>query len=659
MNKTQFNLFVLSNTIFFALLFLAVGIIVRYIMMIAFLSDISSEEMQSMIRLWKIGLLYDGRIVCSALIPFYFFGLLLAPFSIKVSPIFCRISSYFLALLGFLFSLIWLINFYYFKTYHTQIDIFIFGLVNDNFRAIMQIILKDYPIFRILLISVIFGCLIYFISKKKLFSSLSLPKVFLIPLNFIFLIFFICGVRGSMISTPLLRSQSAVSNNLTINRLVPNPIIAFVWAVSDYRKNEQFFPVSQNKGKELVTLFFGRKEDINSLYATTPKNDFLAKNPPHIIVNLMESFGLNLLSFDQPNRFDLLGEFREHYKNDLVFERFLPSGNGTSPSFASLYLNSPTTTIASSMVKKTKAQDSIFETYAKAGYKIIFITVGSGSWYGYGDYLRVLGVDEVYDLNSIIDFFPQARRYQSAYGIPDEYLYKMIERLLPTFTQPTLIITLTISNHPPEIVPEHYKPYPLKNPDSLKAYLEDKYFPLVPLAFQYSNDSFGKFLTWIKASSFRENTIVVATGDHRMRSLSTLGFAKTFLDFAVPFYLYVPQKYLLHTNAHFNANTLGSHKDIFPTLYHLSLSNQRYFANGGVSLLHSNAPCYFAYNEAIWADCLGVYTRDSEVIYEWDNPLQISLHSTPAPKQKILKFQSYQDLQWWQIRARTEGIITP
>lgn len=653
MNKIPFNLYILSKSIVFGAIFLGLGIIARYIMLHSFLPPNLLEANESMYRFWKIGLLYDLRIICSALCLFYFLGLLLTPFSKKIFLRFNKISSYYFALLGFLFPLVWMVNFYYFKTYHTQIDIFIFGLINDDTWAITQIIFKDYPIFWILFIALSCGFLAYKLSLQDFFSRFSLSVAPTVLVNFIFLPLFICGLRGSMASTPLLRAQSTVSNNPTINHLVPNPIIALSWAISDYEKNSSFIQVSKSEGDRLSTLAL----EPAHLYATTPKNSFLEKNPPHIIVNLMESFGLNLLTFDKKKHFDLLGELREHYENDIVFERFLPSANGTAPSFASLYLNSPSATISLSSVKRNKPKDNIFEIFSNAGYEIIFVTGGSESWHEYGDYLRILGVNKIYDLNSIADFFPQAKEFQSAYGIPDEYIYKTIKRLLPECKKPTLFITLTVSNHPPEIIPTHYKPYPLDDERALKKYLDQKHFPLVPLAYQYSNDSFGKFLTWLKNSPYKDNTIVLATGDHRMRSLASLGVEKSFIDYAVPLYLYVPKDYLKHTQARYDSQTLGSHKDIFPTLLALSLSKTRYLANGGVSLLHSQLPCKFAYNEAIQADCKGVYMGGG--LYTWSAPLQITANPIPIPKRKIEKFQSYKDLQWWQIQARTKGIINP
>lgn len=46
---------------------------------------------------------------------------------------------------------------------------------------------------------------------------------------------------------------------------------------------------------------------------------------------LMESFGSNMLAFDEPGKNDLLGSLRPHFKEDFVFKRFLSEDNGTAP----------------------------------------------------------------------------------------------------------------------------------------------------------------------------------------------------------------------------------------------------------------------------------------------------------------------------------------
>jgi phosphoglycerol transferase MdoB-like AlkP superfamily enzyme len=79
---------------------------------------------------------------------------------------------------------------------------------------------------------------------------------------------------------------------------------------------------------------------------------------------------------------------------------------------------------------------------------------------------------------------------------------------------------------------------------------------------------------------------------------------------SVPFYLYIPNK--LKPNKKIDTNKIvGSHTDILPTLYNLSLSNTNYWATG-TDLLSDEAETNIASN------CLGsIMTKDNYVIYDF------------------------------------------
>ncbi len=454
-------------------------------------------------------------------------------------------------------------------------------------------------------------------------------------------------MRGAFFSEPLLRAQSNVSHLKSINHLVPNPIIAFAWATSDYRFASEFFPVPKSEGEVLA-----KKAQIAS-FKTTASNTFLEKHPPHVILNLMESFGSNLLSFDDPKTFDLLASLRFHFESDFVFKRFLPGANGTAPSLSALFFNSPSVNIGVSQVKHKKLEGSIFDLYAKRGYEVVFITAGNASWGGYGDYMQTQGAHKVYDANTLMDFYPDARQYRTVYGIPDEYVYQFLEKLLQESQKPLFICILTISNHPPEVIPTHYKPHHLTK--DISEFLPSQKRDLIVGAYQYANDSFGKFLNFIKTSPFKDQIIIAATGDHKMRSMTPFKSSKEFLNYAVPLYLYIPKPYLESVGFAYDPKTLGSHKDIIPTLLSYSLSNARYFANGGENMLDSKIKDRFAYNAAIFADSLGIYVNG--YCYPWKNELEVSRVALPAPQEMIERFQAYSAYQWWQIRARSRGVF--
>ncbi len=61
--------------------------------------------------------------------------------------------------------------------------------------------------------------------------------------------------------------------------------------------------------------------------------------------------------------------------------------------------------------------------------------------------------------------------------------------------------------------------------------------------YQYANDAFGYFMSNIKDSHLANNSIIVATGDHRVRDLAQNPITDKALHFAVPLYIYIPPNY--------------------------------------------------------------------------------------------------------------------
>ena len=66
-----------------------------------------------------------------------------------------------------------------------------------------------------------------------------------------------------------------------------------------------------------------------------------------------------------------------------------------------------------------------------------------------------------------------------------------------------------------------------------------------------------------------------------------------FYKFAVPFYIYLPHSY--RKNVIFNKERIGSHRDIFPTIFENIFSNTKYLA-GGNNLLSQKNKKDFAFN---------------------------------------------------------------
>ena len=435
--------------------------------------------------------------------------------------------------------------------------------------------------------------------------------------------------------------------------MVPNGVIAVRWAFKDRKQDISFEKVSLEEGIMLMQNALG----VDTLVAHTPKNEFLENNQPNVIFAVMESFGTNFLITDDENSNNLLGKLREHIKNEFFFTRFLSSTNGTMSTLAELYFHSPTQQITQSSAQNIALPYTPFNVYKSKGYKTIFISSGNLMWRNLAGYLPLQGVDELYDQNDLIDRYPEARKTLSYWGVADEYAFKLAEDLLVESTVPVFINILTITNHPPYDVPKNYKAAQV-NPSILDGKFGDNDSERRNTleTYQYAANALGHFITNIKLSNKGDNTIVAATGDHHIRGMKQNMPKELFLAYAVPFILSVPNK-LKTSNIKYDPLRLGSHKDIMPTLYKLSLSDATYWSAGGEDLLLPQSKDYFAYNHSVLADSEGVVdTMSPELIkYGWSDSNILFTNEVQVENKLKSKIEAYLKLRDWQINYLVKG----
>ena len=597
------------------------------------------------------------------------------------------IISY-IALISFLVCFSAIGNFYYYKTYHTKIDVFIFGLKDDDTLAVLKIMWQDYPVILILLVCVLYSFVCVKLSKKLI--NLTIPTLrirTLILLHIFTLLVVILGIRGSVGTFPLSEDAIRTTQNQSLNHLIINPILALHYAYIHYNNAVHFEPVTLSEGitlqQETFPIFFTHKQGvttpIDSLAFTqspTPTTQstqdshihsatHVSQTSPHVVAVLMESFALNMLALDNAEHFDMLGSFRPYFEsgmskhkgqNDFVFTKFLSGGNHTAASFGLLLPIAPHSTISLSTAKNTKLPLTPIDVYKQAGYDVIFITSGNQNWYNLGDYLMTLGADAIYDSSYIAQHYPQSKANAWAFGNADEYAFALATEILLKAKKPTFIMMLTISNHPPFATPKSFKTPEYEINSYTEFFSSKQKIHDVLEAFTYASDAFGNFVSAIRHNPMlKDNVIIGASGDHLCRDMKQ--GANIALDHSVPFYLYIPTTIARDLN--FNPDTLGSHKDIFPTLYALSLQEYDFLSLGGRNLFDTNAKdtYTFAYNEAVWIDKDGIYPLglDTGFTYITKNGIITPQESFIIPESKKQLIQNYIKLSWWQINYRIYG----
>ncbi|MDL2306946.1 LTA synthase family protein [Desulfovibrio sp. OttesenSCG-928-C06] len=622
------------------------------------------------LRMWTTGLRYDARVCAIMLIPIFGLGIICSPAQ-SLWRLFLRLGPVLAGIAALISALFAIGNYYYYQTYNNFIDIFVFGFMGEDQAAVLGNIWDDYPVLpvtaAVLIFTLLCGWLCAGILRAPQAARLKrayMPrrkrgsgKLFWAAILSCALFFLIA--RGSIDTFPLGRNDARISSQTVLNKLTPNGLITLYWAWGDHNEEVRFHSVTMQEGAKLL-----KKSGLPSIMGRTPENTWLRENRPHVVLSMMESFGSNMLALDDMPGNDLLGALRRHFKSDFLFTRFVSFGNGTAPSMAGLFFNSPVQNISHSAAQGTPLSYTLFRVYKDAGYKTVFIYPGNMMWRNMEHYLPLQGVDALYDQNDLNKLYPESVKDQTAWGVPDEYAYKLAEKLLLESDEPLFIGILTTTNHPPYRIPSTYSPAPVNVSPQAAAHLADPDdLSLLMLGtYQYSANALGVFMDRLKASPIGSNTLVAATGDHQMRRMRIASASERAQYYGVPFYLYVPKEILEQTNWAFEANRPGSHKDILPTLLHFSLDNAEYLSLGGRNMLaaEDDKSAAFGFNSYLWIDADGTYLLDdSTTLRPWataDGMLLESDESYRKDRSKSARIKAYHDLLSWQINARVSGL---
>jgi phosphoglycerol transferase MdoB-like AlkP superfamily enzyme len=516
-------------------------------------------------------------------------------------------------LLSFIFLLTIIgADFGFFSYFKEHINILFFGLFDDDTKALIETFIQNYNVIFIILIYFLIILFAYFILKRifaiKIQKTINI-KTFLFFLLVIF-IFILLITRGGFGMYPLGKMSPSVSSEYFINQNAENSIRSFIRA---YKIRKKF----QNNKYNLIERL-GYKNNIQDAFKIHSQNSILDTdllqnityttkevpiNKPNVVVIMVESFGLPILKYNT-KEFNLLRNMEKHFKEELLFTHFISSGDGTIPSLESLLLNitnrPASFSFAQSSMKQTAFSYSPAFVYKKQNYQTNFIYGGDLGWRDIGSFVKHQGYDKVEGKLSIFNNINKNKKtdFFHPWGIYDEYLFEHIYNKLNSGKKPKFIFALTTNNHPPYVVPKHYHSQTLHLSKALKNHLtgdlslaKERFY-----SYQYAIDQVGIFLDKIKNSPLRDNTIVAITADNNtLDGIMRYDDNILFQSKNIPFLLYLPTV-LKNKYPNINLDVASSHKDIFPTLYNLSLNKQKYIAIG--SNLLNNKITHYGFNSS-------------------------------------------------------------
>jgi phosphoglycerol transferase MdoB-like AlkP superfamily enzyme len=537
------------------------------------------------------GLRVDTQVSLYFLFPLVVLAILSGLFRYKIFSVLARIWS---SVAIILYAALLIVDFYYYGYFSSHFSISTFGIIDDDTHAVLQSMWEDYPAVSITLFFAAFSTalvyLIRWIYRSGMLEKLSKRRL-AGYLSFITFPLVVLLMRGSITLFPLRNHDAMVSKNNFINMVCVNPVLSLKDAYLTYNSGNQSWGVAEmlraagyTSEVQPVAEYLNIPADsiqgdpLDYLQRTTEYDKFLSENPPHVVFLQMESMGINGLSL-QSDSLDVLGTLKEELKHCIYFPNFLPyTSESTVGTLEGMVIFNVSGYVIQSAMESKPVLSSIANPFKKVGYETRFVTGAKQGWRDINIFLPAQGFDHVEGKEAIIHDVPQAE--EEDWGVFDEYMFAQILQDLRQASKPQFIYGMSITNHSPHRLPGRYTLSGITINEKLKErLLNDAEYTYKGLStLRYANDCLGDFIREIRHSPLAGRVIIAVSGDHPFKGFLRPHDDKPYNKYGVPFILYVPECY--KKNKEVDVRRRGSHRDIFPTLFHLALSGTSYYNLG-------------------------------------------------------------------------------
>ncbi|MFP5491806.1 MAG: LTA synthase family protein [Bacteriovoracia bacterium] len=404
--------------------------------------------------------------------------------------------------------------------------------------------------------------------------------------------------RGNLARMPLSIEDSYISDLESINELSVNGVIALNRSVRIKRttRSEDQRYLSLEGYQQLTPAvtdlmsYRGRTPPsegwtgLENLKMTTALNETVKSAPPHVIVMVVRNLATMWWDFNLP----VVEDFKVHTTEDFFFSNFLASESGTIGSIDALTSGLPLRPgarfLSESQYMRTQIASGSHLPYKNAGYTTRFVYGGKLGWRQLGGYLQVQGWDRLEGADQIsreLDLYQvKESDRESDLGVYDEHLFEYVQKELSRATTPQFFFIITTTSQPPFDLPTSFKPKGLNRlgqGDQKKFGRSTSEVLGLAKSLQYSTQKLSAFLTQVKSNEQTKNSVIAVTGDHSFWVGRSKGRENLAQKLGVPFYLHLPEAL---RPKEWDKDNWGSHVDVMPTLYELTLSESSYWGFG-------------------------------------------------------------------------------
>lgn len=383
------------------------------------------------------------------------------------------------------------------------------------------------------------------------------------------LIFCFLGTRGHMSIKPLDINAAYFTDYKLVSDFCVTPAYHFFAYINDYEVNFDEL-LDADKALEEVQSHVNAHQNTTfnhplsrQIYADSTRQTYRY----NIVLVFMESLSADLMHQEVGGR--RLTPFLDSLANaSYYFENFFSSGVHTNIGVASTYTSYPSRFNKHMMGRQPLAYKGLSTVLKEKSYHNLFFIPNEEEYDNMGLFLRKNGIDTIFS-----DKHYRKEDKVNNFGVPDHFLFDFaIDELSESAEEPFFAGILTVSNHPPYVVPDEYISISDRDDERILSYVDA---------------SLSSFMKKASAQDWYKNTIFVFQGDHgKMASNQIYSMPLSYNH--IPLIIYCPA----FDDMPKKFNQYGGQIDIYPTV--MGILNESYVNNTmGIDLLKEKRPYMF------------------------------------------------------------------
>lgn len=438
------------------------------------------------------------------------------------------------------------------------------------------------------------------------------------------------GMRGRTGYNPIKVSAAYYCNNATLNQLGLNPAFALMQTTfDDMREENRALRLMDATAAVRNVQRYLRRTGLKGIspIACRVEPDSAARRM-NVVVVLMESMSARLMGHFG-NKGGLTPVLDSLFAHGLSFENCYSAGNHTNHGLYATLYSFPSIMKRNAMKGSDIPQyDGLPTILRGAGYHTLFFMTHEAQYDNMNAFLRSNGYDEIFSQEN----YPETE-VVNHFGVPDDYLFRYALPVLDRRAEsgrPFFATLLTISNHPPYVVPSDLHPRSTAPEEQI---------------VEYADRSIGRFMAEASKRPWFANTLFVFLGDHG-KKLSDDGYEVAESFNHIPLIFYAPGVLPAQLRSDFAGQV-----DVAPTV--LGLLRVPYVQNNfGVDLSCTRRPAiFYAADNVVCARndrFLYIYNPEAgrEFCYDVSSP---AFHPLPAkplrPELRALRDYVFSNLQ--------------